>query len=181
MANLLPVMVSLMQCLQKITLGALGRQAWWLCLFLALPVSVFSQKATVASGATYKNNNAELSFSIGQLGFQVQPTAGAGISQGVQQAHRGQKNIPGRAELPVASFFIYPNPTASDCFLKMQPFRNGQWPYTLFDNAGKEVARGTASGEVTRIATKTLPAGTYFLHVTDSLANNPLSFKIIKY
>lgn len=174
-------MVSIMQCLQKITLGVRGSQAWWLYLLLALPVSVFSQKATIASGATYSNTHAELSFSIGQLGFQVQQGAGAGLSQGVQQAYRGQKNSPGPAELPASAFILFPNPTASDCFLKMQPVRKGWWPYTLFDHAGKEVSRGYASGEVTRIATKTLSAGTYFLHLTDSLANNPLSFKIIKY
>jgi len=180
-ANLPFVMSSIMQRFQKQTSWVYGSRAWSLLLLLALPGPVFSQKAVVPSGGTYKNNHAELSFSIGQVGFQVQSAAGAGMGQGVQQAYRVKKDSPGQADLPVSSFLIYPNPTASDCFLKIQPFRNGWWPYTLFDNAGKVVSQGSASGEVTRIPTKTLPAGTYFLHLKDSLANNQLSFKIIKY
>jgi hypothetical protein len=143
-------------------------------LFFAmlLPMLLYGQDdiPVVASG-TFETADYQWSFTMGDLAILTLQTADYCWTQGSQQP---QLNTVGTHQpvLPDATLTLFPNPTDGTIFCTVaMPTDNVTLRADVFDAAGRYVALTmppVKSNEKLRLVLSALPAGSYFLAVSDA-------------
>lgn len=148
-------------------------------LLLLFSFASFAQQSVNASGGKAANANNSVSYSIGQSFYHQTNGGGIVLIEGVQQPYEvttlGTNEYPG-IQLEIK---VYPNPTASLLFLKIEnlPLRNLN--YRLFDSSGRIIFQDKIQQTETSIDLASKPSGVYILSVlrSDSMIK---TFKVIK-
>lgn len=65
----------------------------------------------------------------------------------------------------LSEVLIYPNPATDEIFIEMSSFEKGNMGYKVFSIEGKLVMQGKLEGSKTRISTRELESGVYFIEV----------------
>jgi hypothetical protein len=136
-----------------------------------LPMLLYGQDdiPVVASG-TLETDDYQWSFTMGDLAILTLQTADYCWTQGSQQP---QLNSVGTQQpvLPDATMTLFPNPTEGVLFCTVaMPSDNVPLRADMFDAAGRYVALNlpvVRSNEKSRLVLTSLPAGSYFLAVSD--------------
>jgi len=151
-------------------------------LFLGVfqPLYLQAQEVIPASGGDAKGNGSSVSYSIGQVVYATNSSAGGSVSEGVQQPYEIFV-ITGNELLPSVTLACkaYPNPATDFIILSVGESDKENLLYRLSDQNGKVIANNKVIDEQTKIQTGTLRNGNYFLSI---IMNNTevKTFKIIK-
>jgi hypothetical protein len=148
-------------------------------LFCLNIVAIQAQESINSSGGNASSGDGSSSYSIGQVTY----TSGDGndgiINQGVQITYEiaslGVDNFPNIT----LQMVLYPNPTDSFVFLKIENYEFQILHSYIYDLNGKLLSNQKINSPKTIIDMNNLPASVYFLNVVDN--DNILKvFKIIK-
>lgn len=139
----------------------------------------FAQMSVNASGGGVANVNNTISYSIGQPFYHQVNGGGFILIEGVQQPYEiitmGTSEYSG-IELGVK---IYPNPTSSLLFLKIEGLLLKDLSYQLFDASGRNIFQEKIKQVETSIDLSSKPSGVYILSVLNT-EKSIKTFKIIK-
>ena len=143
--------------------------------------NLFSQKTISTSGGEALGSGGTTSYTIGQLVYTTYNGAdGNSIAQGVQQAYEISVVV-GLPEAENIALLIsaYPNPATYYLTVKVENYETANLQYVVLDINGKLLEKIKATGQETKIETKNLANGIYFVKVIDS-QNEIKIFKIVK-
>ncbi|WBV60738.1 T9SS type A sorting domain-containing protein [Chryseobacterium camelliae] len=139
----------------------------------------FAQMSVNASGGGVANVNNTISYSIGQPFYHQVNGGGFILIEGVQQPYEiitmGTSDYSG-IELGMK---VYPNPTSSLLFLKIDGMALKDLSYQLFDSSGRNIFHEKIRQVETSIDLGSKPSGVYILSVFNT-EKNIKTFKIIK-
>ncbi len=126
----------------------------------------------VGSGGT-------VSYSVGQLVYSTDQSAGGSLAQGVQRPYR-LASVEMKPSAPVLNFSIMPNPTDGDLLLRLSEKPEEYPVYKVTDLQGKELLEGQVSYPDTEIHMAGFASGTYLIQIKNT-KNKPLqTLQIIK-
>ena len=135
----------------------------FLCGIVA--VCGYAQESVVSSGANLSGTGGSVSYSIGQVCYSTDKSAGGSVAQGVQQPYEIQVLL-GLDEYEVnLQARAYPNPTINELHLTLGNLNPKGVSYRLFDIRGRLLASGELESEVTIIAMTQYPRSQYLLSV----------------
>ncbi len=139
-----------------------------------------AQETVSAAGGEASDSGGSVSYTVGQVVYNTNTGTNGSLAEGVQQPFEISvvTGIPG-AEGINLSISAYPNPTTDYLTLKIDGNVQTQYIASLYDITGKLLKAKNITANKTEINTNDLPAGTYFLKVTDN-KKEIKSFKIIK-
>ena len=150
-----------------------------LCVGLCSTLVGYSQQNTVASGGDASGAGGTVSYTVGQIDYEVLSTASGTITQGVQQPF--EIYSVGLDELGYSiSASLYPNPTVNSVILTVDAWDTySDADFQLTDEQGRIVREGTVKAKETTIQVADLANACYYLNivVSDKLVK---SFKLIK-
>lgn len=148
-------------------------------LLLFGTVALYAQQGNPSAGGDVANATGSASYSVGQIGYTVATGSNGSVAQGVQQAFEfstlGADNFP-KINMEMK---VYPNPTTSSLYLKIEDTTLKNLHYQLYDASGKLVKKDNIKSAETLIDLSTKTAGIYLLIVADA-SSKLKSFKIIK-
>jgi len=149
--------------------------------FLFIGVFCFSrlqaQKAIISTGGNAAGIGGSASYSVGQMVYKTNSGSLGSVSQGVQQPY----------EISVVSVFeeengislllsLYPNPTTTGLTLKVGNYNSENLNCQLYDSNGRTLVESKIYKAETAISMEKLPAGSYFLKVS----NGSIEMKTLK-
>lgn len=147
------------------------------CLFYLFFQTISAQSNFVVAGDDVSSSTGALSYSVGQIFFDVTTSDGNFYTnQGLQ--------VPYLPVIPTEYFklkldvFAYPNPTYNNLNLSIKDYQRQDLEYFLFSIDGKRIKQEKILNELTLIDMENLPVGVYFLHVVGSIIQ--ANIKIIK-
>jgi hypothetical protein len=149
-----------------------------LILVLAFSSIGFAQEVISSSGNFEQNSNGSLSYTIGEPVTETFSTNNNTLTQGFQQSKITVTAIES-FELDNINISVYPNPSDSFVFIKVQSATYSEFVYHLFDINGKVISTEKSTDKITELDTKSLPNGTYLLKIEFDKSLNK-TFKIIK-
>jgi hypothetical protein len=139
-----------------------------------------AQEAIVTAGIDVSGNSGSLSYSVGQVVYQIYTGTGGSVTEGVQQPYR----IPAAPEIKKAggiimSFAVFPNPATDFLDMRVENFNNENLSLQLIDIHGKVLYNQKITASQTRVVTGNLASAVYGLQV---MLDKKLvkTFKIIK-
>lgn len=140
----------------------------------------FSQVAINAAGAGGTGSDGSIEYSLGQIVY----TTGNGSEGTVLEGAQIPFEIFVITALPEALDIvlyctIYPNPTKGNLTLKIKNTENTMYSYALYNIAGKQLQVEFITMDETVIEMENLPAGMYFLKITEN-KKDIKTFRIIK-
>lgn len=139
----------------------------------------FAQESVNASGGGVTNASNTISYSIGQPFYHQVSGGGIILVEGVQQPYEiitmGTSEYSG-IQLGVK---VYPNPTSSLLFLRVEGIDLKDVSYQLFDSSGRNILRDKIKQVETSIDLTSKPSGVYILNVLTT-ESSIKTFKIIK-
>ncbi len=141
-------------------------------------VRLQAQSGPVTSGGDATGSGGSVSYSVGQIDYIAPTGAGGNSNEGLQQPY---EIFTFSIEDPSISLelSLYPNPTTSSVFLKVEKEDINGLLFQLFDVSGKQVLNRNISNQITEINLETFTSGTYVLQVIEF--QKPIqTFKIIK-
>jgi hypothetical protein len=133
-----------------------------------------------ATGGNASGNGGSVSYSVGQVMYQIHISTNGSVAQGVQQPYEisivtaieEAKGI----NLAVSA---YPNPTCDNLTLSITEFDISILSYYLYDMQGKLLQSDMITGNKTSIVLSNLETGTYFVKVIQG-NKEVKTFKVIK-
>ncbi len=126
----------------------------------------------VGSGGT-------VSYSVGQLVYSTDQSAGGSLAQGVQRPYR-LATVEIKSSESVLNFSVFPNPTDGDLLLRLSDKPEEYPVYKVTDLQGKELLEGQVSYPDTEIRMAGFASGTYLIQIQNT-QNKPLqTLQIIK-
>jgi hypothetical protein len=148
-----------------------------LLLFASCFVKLHAQQAITSAGGNATGIGGSASYSVGQIVYKTNSGSLGSVSQGVQQPY----------EISIVSVFeevdrislvlsSYPNPTTNSLTLKVGNYNSENLNYQLYDGNGRMLVESKISQAETAIPMETLPAGSYFLKVS----NGSIEMKTLK-
>ena len=148
-----------------------------LLLFTCCFVRLHAQQVITSAGGNATGIGGSASYSVGQIVYKTNSGSLGSISQGVQQPY----------EISIVSVFeeengislllsSYPNPTTTSLTLKVGNYNFENLNYQLFDGNGRTLVESKIYKAETVISMETLPAGSYFLKVS----NGSIEMKTLK-
>ena len=148
-----------------------------LLLFAYCFVRLQAQQVITSAGENATGIGGSASYSVGQIVYKTNSGSLGSISQGVQQPY----------EISIVSVFeeengislllsSYPNPTTTSLTLKVGNYNFENLNYQLFDGNGRTLVESKIYKAETVISMETLPAGSYFLKVS----NGSIEMKTLK-
>lgn len=139
----------------------------------------FAQESVNASGGGVTNVSNTISYSIGQPFYHQISGGGIILTEGVQQPYEiitmGTSEYSG-IELGIK---VYPNPTSSLLFLKIDGVALKDLSYQLFDSSGRNIFKDKIKQTETSIDLSSKPSGVYILSVFNT-EKSIKTFKILK-
>jgi len=156
------------------------KQKVLLCvLLLGLGFSMQAQQTSPAAGGNAAGSGGSVSYTIGQVTYTTNGSAGGTVAQGVQQPFEISVVLgSGNTNINLA-MQVYPNPTTDYLTLSINNYELTHFSFQLFDANGRIIERRKITSVSETIRMGGLPNAAYFLKVTDG---NQLikTFKIIK-
>ena len=136
-----------------------------------------AQQVITSAGGNATGIGGSASYSVGQIVYKTNSGSLGSISQGVQQPY----------EISIVSVFeqengislllsSYPNPTTNSLTLKVVNYNSENLNYQLYDGIGRTLVESKIYKAETAIPMETLPAGSYFLKVS----NGSIEMKTLK-
>ncbi|MFA7325992.1 MAG: T9SS type A sorting domain-containing protein [Candidatus Kapaibacterium sp.] len=148
-----------------------------LIMLLFLNLSAFAQEGTVSSGGDAKSTAGSVSYSIGQVLYEVQSGEGQ-VQTGLQQPYRITiTSIEDSGD--DFSIEVFPNPSTDNVTLKIDESYISGLEYSLVNLLGNTVITNRILSTETYINTKALTASTYILNIVRE-GEIVQSFKLIK-
>jgi len=139
----------------------------------------FAQESVNASGGGVTNASNTISYSIGQPFYHQVNGGGVTLIEGVQQPYEiitlGTSEY---SEIQLG-MKVYPNPTSSLLFLKIEGIELKNLSYQLFDSSGRNIFQDKIKQAETSIDLTSKPSGVYILNVLNTQKSIKV-FKIIK-
>ena len=148
-------------------------------LFTLLTHASFAQEVVSASGGSFSNSSAQISYTLGEMVIETFAGANHVLTQGF---HQTRLHIVGIEENPELYFQIqaYPNPVNHYLNIKTQGFETPEsLIFMLFDMNGRLVAQDNLSGFDTQIDFQKLEPAMYFLRIFEGKKELTL-FKVVK-
>lgn len=151
-------------------------------LTFAFLVSMTSaQEAITVAGIDVAVNSGSLSYSVGQVVYQIHTGTGGSVTEGVQQSYliriapKSKKNSD-----KYLSFTVFPNPAADFLDLKVENFNHENLSFQVVDINGRVLLNQRITASQTRFSMNELAPAVYYVQVMldKKLVN---TFKIIKY
>jgi len=140
----------------------------------------FTQTSINISGQEASGAGGTASISIGQTFFQYQSDGAINLTEGVQQVYEitsvGTETYGSSSNVQIK---VFPNPTQHMLFVEVDLSDVVSLKWVLSDLKGVLLKSGVLSGDSREIMVHDLPAGTYFLMITDTLSFQN-TFKIVK-
>jgi hypothetical protein len=150
-------------------------------LFLyTLPIVMYSQDTTPASGGNASGTGGSVSYTTGQIVYTTNTGTNGSLSQGVQQPYEISvvTGIEESSDISLA-IVVYPNPAKDFIRLKIVTPDVENISYQFYDINGSLIIGNKVVGPETDISIQNISPSTYFLKVNDK--NKVLkTFKIIK-
>ena len=154
-----------------------------LLTFVLLLSEVLAQQSFNTTGAMSSGNGGSVSYSLGQIVYKIQTGVNTTMFEGVQQPyeisiesdidqHNNNNNN-------LFEILAYPNPSIDFLTLLINDIELKDLSYKLYDIGGKLLLYDIISDNQTKIMTKKLLKGVYFLKVIKS-NKNLKTFKIMK-
>lgn len=149
-----------------------------LILIFAFSSVGISQEVISSGGHFEQNSNGSLSYTIGEPVTETFSTNNNILTQGFQQSKITITAIE-VFKIEDIDIYVYPNPSDSHVFIKVESDNYPQFIYYLFDIKGKLISTGKSQDEITKLDIEALTTGTYLLKIefTQSLTN---TYRIIK-
>jgi hypothetical protein len=155
--------------------------AAFVIIFLFLSIPSFGQLEMMqtlgSAGGNSSNSNASLDWSLGQVAVSTLVSSEAILTQGLLQENLLITRIGLHSE-KLADVSVYPNPTAGNLMVVMS--ENKPLTYSITDLDGKLLLKGRFSDIQNTLDISGLPAGEYFLNISEKTAQNVNSYKIVK-
>lgn len=140
--------------------------------------SLQAQQAIVVLGNDVIGNNGSVSYSIGQITYNIYKKDNASISEGIQQPYEISE-ITIINEIQKNTISIYPNPTTDELILNLYDFDLNNIAYYLYDLNGKLLLNNKIINYETKISMIAFIPAIYILKIVQN--NHELKiFKIIK-
>lgn len=149
-------------------------------VFIQGLIGLSAQVAVIPSGGNASGTGGTVSSTVGLINYSSLTTSSGKVTEGVQHSYEiliSTSTKDTKRDSIILS--VYPNPTADVVLLSILSVKESQYSYSLHDNNGKLLLRGTALNKETTISMKSLIADIYLLNVYDG-KNLLKSFKIIK-
>lgn len=145
-------------------------------LFFTLTNVAFAQQVVLAGGGNATGSGGTVSFSIGQVAWNMYPGANGSIIQGVQQPYEISV-ISGVEEYEISlNYAVYPNPTRGKVTLNIDETDLENLRYQLFSMSGVMLEEKNIEDTETEINLDLLPSSTYFLRII----KDQVSVKLLK-
>lgn len=138
-------------------------------------INLFSQDVISNQGDSYTDSSASIDFTIGEVVTSTVSNSERTLTQGFHQTNWSFVSI--ENHVPNYEAIIFPNPTDDFLNIKAISFKNVN--YSLFDEMGKLVFKGTLYSEKTSLDVSKLHTGLYSL-VLNNPENKLKTFNIIK-
>lgn len=137
-----------------------------------------AQQVVVTAGNSLQSANGSVSYSVGQIFYQLQSTASGKVNPGVQQPYEIFALATNENHIK-NNILVYPNPVKDFLTVDFNSEKLIKARYQLFDGTGRIINQGDLKNLKNDINTSTLSAGLYMLTIL-SEGNNVKTFKIIK-
>lgn len=148
-------------------------------VFLLLGLGgLYAQKAVATTGGDGSGTGGTASYTVGQVVYTTNTGTNGSIAQGVQDAYEIFTVI--KETKWRISLTIFPNPAPDHLTLQIKDYNKEKLMYQLFNIQGNQLSNGQIVARQTQINMKSLPTGTYFIHVVNRKNKKFQSFKIIK-
>ena len=147
------------------------------CTFFFSTVS--AQESINTTGGNAKSSEGSVSYSIGQLTYQIQTGANGSVAEGVQQPFEISM-VTGVEETAITlTISAYPNPATDFLTLEVKDFEHSSLIFKLYDLLGRLIQTEKITSNQTTIVMSSLEPSTYFIKVIED--NKEIkTFKIIK-
>jgi hypothetical protein len=163
-------------------------------IFYALIVSLFSlfslqaqqirPQAVTTSGATFKNGNSQVTFTVGEITVKTITDGNFSIGQGTISGSAGV-NVSTKILDPIASGLeirFFPNPVQTLLTAEVQDTKSRFLEWTIYDISGKVISSDIYAAQNNRVNFNTAnwQAGTYILTVSEKGGQILGSYQVIK-
>lgn len=158
-------------------------KSWAVASFLTFTFlfsTATAQEALLAAGVDVSGSGGSLSYSVGQVVYQIHTGTDGSLAEGVQQPYRiTVASAVEEARGIYLMFTAFPNPATKYLTLKVENFDKENLSYQVVDMHGKILDNQKITVNQTRIDMANLETSTYFVKV---ILDNKLvkTFKIIK-
>lgn len=147
-------------------------------LLLCIFPKIQAQQVAIASGGKAIGTGGSSSYTIGQLNYIKMTGTNGNVSQGIQSFKTvvlGSNDYP---EITLQAI-LYPNPTTSLAYLKIDNHSLANLEYQLYNPSGEPISNKKITLSETTIPLENFPNAIYLLQILD---NGKLikTFKIIK-
>lgn len=152
-------------------------------LFFSPTAGLHAQQAIPASGGDATGSGGSVSYSVGQLFYNMHPGTNGSVAEGVQQPYEISV-VTGitEAEGITLAISVFPNPATDFLILRVDNYDFENLDFLLFDANGRLLREGTVTGSETTIPVANLAPAVYFLKVLQTWPSyrEIKTFKIIK-
>ena len=150
-----------------------------LLFILIFTMDASAQQTANTSGKIVSQNNTSVSYSIGEVYYNITSNANSVITQGIQQPYEIYLISGIGNEKDVMLITAFPNPTSTVLKLLIQDIKLDGLNYKLYDLLGKEILSGDIQKNQTELDLNNLMPAVYFIKVF-RYNSNLKYFKIIK-
>ncbi len=147
--------------------------------FLLFSLPSICQNDITSGGGTLTTESGILSYSIGQVSYQVISSSQTQLSQGVQQAFEVSSILNTESIENEALVSVFPNPTTDYIIIQFENIPDRKFFIELEDSTGKLIYSKNILSKSSQIPFHSLSSGVYFLSLNDGDCMTQ-SFKIIK-
>ncbi len=146
--------------------------------FLFCNIQIFAQTIISTSGNDFRNNNLQISWTLGEPVIETFSNGNTQLTQGFHQTSLVVTAIDEIPELN-ASISVYPNPVADFLNLEIKNAAGMKICFTLYSMDGKVISTKQMDSDVAEIPMFGFAPSTYFLRVSNK-TQNLKTFKIVK-
>ena len=149
-------------------------------LALALGISGISkaQQTIIPAGNNAQSGTGSVSYSVGQIFYELQSTATGKVNAGVQQPYEIFTLATNESSMK-KNITVYPNPVKDFLVVDFNADKLEKSRYQLFDGTGRIINAGELKNLKTEINTSSLSPGLYMLSISSG-GKIVKTFKIIK-
>jgi hypothetical protein len=143
-------------------------------------IGLQAQESVYATGGNASGNGGSVSYSVGQVTYQIHTGTNGSVAEGVQQPYEISiiTAIEEAKDINL-SVRVYPNPTADYLTLEVKEFELSNLHFQLYDINGKLLQNDKITSNRTSIAMSNLNPASYFVKVIQG-NKEVITFNIIK-
>jgi hypothetical protein len=152
-------------------------------LFILTTFSISAQENTLTAGGNATGSGGSVSFSVGQVFYQIHEGSGGSVAEGLQQPYEIYvvTSVDNMMDITL-SMKAFPNPVVDILQLVVDEqvdFSVAGYHFRLLDSQGRNLQSDHITGRHTEIDMSQLPPAVYFVRVMDS-TRELKTFKVIK-